>query len=138
MTNLIIILFAGIEQQPYSYLVLGMLAYILIDITAFKKSVPAMSNITVLSQYFSINLFAILSGVVMGIAIIGLMITGNLPEFLFDPLQAVGLDVNKMPGSAFLIGLLNQWVLIKIRKIINSVQAESVNDRIITRKEGLK
>ena len=116
------------------YLLLGMLAYFLIDFATFSKSVPGLTQkFEKLKQYLDLNMFFILAGLILGFTIVSLDSLADLP-FLSD----LGFPISQSPQSAFILGLLNQWIVIKIRKFKNSLIVETKDDVIVQTKDITK
>lgn len=111
----------------YVYLFLGMLAYFLIDFATFCKSVPGIyGKIAKLRQYLDTNILFMGAGILLGLVLVSLADVGKIP-FLAD----IGFPLRQSPESAFILGLLNQWLVIKIRKWKNSLLVEVRNDEVV-------
>lgn len=119
----------AILSSPYMYLILGMFIYLLIDFGTFKRSVD-LDYLQSFDQYLTLNWYWLITGVLTGLIIISLKDIGKL-IFLND----IGFDITKSPESAFLIGLLNQWILIKLRKFLFPTKTETEYDKVITMKK---
>jgi len=113
--------------EVYIYLLLGMLGYFLTDFATFSKSVPGISGkLAQLDVYIGVNFLYMCSGLILGVAIVSLTDIGDLP-FLAN----IGFPLRQSPESAFVLGLLNQWIVIKVRKFKNSLLVETRNENVI-------
>mgnify|MGYP001316413835 CR=1 FL=1 len=111
----------------YVYLFLGMLAYFLIDFATFCKSVPGIyGKLAKLKQYLDTNILFMAAGLLLGLVLVSLADIGSLP-FLSD----IGFPLKQSPESAVILGLLNQWIVIKIRKWKRSLLVETRNDEVV-------
>lgn len=115
----------AILSNPYMYLLAGMLIYLIIDFGTFKRSVDLTYH-QAFEQYFDLNWYWLLSGVLIGLIIVSMKDIGRL---VF--LDNIGFDVTKSPESAFMLGLLNQWVVIKLRKFVNATRTETKHDQVV-------
>lgn len=115
------------------YLAAGMLIYLLIDFGAFRQGVKDLTVSEAAEQYFSINLFFLFAGIILGIVIVSLSSIGKIP-FLAN----LGLDVNRSPEAALMIGFLNQWLVIKARKYLKSTVIETQYDKVVIAEKDKK
>lgn len=104
------------------YLALGMLVYLLLDFATYTKSLMNYSPLSALHSYLKLNGYYIVAGIIVAFVCSDLLEGGYL-----HLLEAVGFTF-KVPmvqggniGTAFLFGLLNQWLVVKLRKFFKSV-----------------
>lgn len=102
------------------FLLCGMLAYLLIDFATFRKGFHN-DDFKAFPVYLHINWPYILAGAVIGIVATILMFNGQL-AFLQHFGFRFAFDVTgQSQSSAFVFGLLNQWMVVKIRKFTKSM-----------------
>lgn len=117
----------------YLFLVLGMLVYILIDMATFRKGLKDSTWGASAKTYIDLNGLYIVAGSILAYVLTEFTISGQMTflekiGFTFGiPVEAGGSAV-----SAFLFGMLNQWVLVKVRKFIKSPQYETTGGDIDT------
>lgn len=115
-------------MELYIYLFAGILVYVLLGISSFNKQTPTLTTGKTLEQYFSLNKWNLLAGLILGFACISFLSIGKL-EFL----KSLGFNVLSNPESAFILGIINQWVLQKVRQVFfSSTILETHFDKVKT------
>jgi len=88
-----------------------------------------------------LNFFYIIGGGIIGIVLVLLLQLGGVENlgFVVGFLNSVGINPDSSPGSIVLLGLLNQWIFIKLRKYFKSIAVETdSNNEIKMAKDNQK
>jgi len=114
----------------YIFALIGILTYVLLDLTNLQKSTPDISLYETVKQYININLFYILASCLVTYVVIASATAGETGF-----LNSIGIDFQQGKGSAFFIGLTSQVLLSNIRRFINPIAVETKNDYIVMTKD---
>lgn len=106
----------------YLYLIAGMLVYVLINLSSFNKQTPTLDKTDTINEYFIINKWNLLAGLLFGIVLISFLSIGK-----FSFLRLIGVNIMSNPESAFLIGIINQWLLKSVRLILFKAEIYQTN-----------
>lgn len=112
----------------YLIMLLGMLLYLIIDLATYRQGLPEKTKIAeVVTNYFHMNAFYILGGAVLSFLILILItgtdsntgIVGMIKGFFTE--IGITFENGSSYGNAGMLGLLNQWLFIKLRKYFKSI-----------------
>lgn len=99
-------------MELYAYLFAGIVIYILLGLTTFNKQTPTLGEEDTIKQYFDMNKWNLLAGLILGVVCILFLSAGRLGF-----LKSLGFDILSNPESAFVLGIVNQWLLQRLRQI---------------------
>ena len=117
----------------FVYLILGILIYTILDVATFREGLPKKINSDntetkesipiVLAQYFNLNFFYVLGGGIVGVLLVMLLQSGGFADmgFVVAFFNSIGINPDNSPASIAILGLLNQWLFIKLRKYFKSM-----------------